>query len=90
MRSRKLASFALASAFLVSTNGWLRACNGLMRLEMVSFVVVLYNVFLNSTSLTFFTRHVAVILDSSAFPPHLLIEQWARLNLHAAKLAAVE
>lgn len=50
--------------FLVSANGWLRAFNGLMRLDMVSFVVMLYNVFLNSSSLVFLTRHVVVVLDT--------------------------
>lgn len=68
MRSSKLDSFALAK-FPVSANGWLRIFNGLMRLEMVLFVVMLYNVFLNSSSLVFFIRHAAVILDTFVVAP---------------------
>lgn len=54
---------------LISANGWLKAFNGLMRLEMVPFVLMLYNVFLNSSSLVFFTGHVVVILDTFVVSP---------------------
>lgn len=43
---------------------------------MVSFLVVLYNVFLNSSSLVFLTRHVVVILDTFVvFPSPLPSER---------------